>query len=72
DLEDSMELWSEIHRFMDNTQPIPASFYKGWQEVIESSDFTEQDKIIILSEDLVKQAPFYDLENDRPLDKVIW
>ncbi|MEQ3528353.1 hypothetical protein [Pseudoalteromonas sp. XMcav11-Q] len=72
DLEDSMELWSEIHRFMDNTQPIPASFYKGWQEVIESSDFTEQDKIIILGEDLVKQAPFYDLENDRPLDKVIW
>ncbi|WP_019647293.1 hypothetical protein [Pseudoalteromonas piscicida] len=72
DLEDSMELWSEIHRFMDNTQPIPTSFYKGWQEVIESGDFTEQDKIIILGEDLVKQAPFYDLKNDRPLDKEFW
>ncbi|MEQ2354345.1 hypothetical protein [Pseudoalteromonas piscicida] len=72
DMDSSVRLWSEIHRFMDTTQPIPSSFYKGWQETIESPYLDHEDHIQILGEDLVKQAPFYDLENDRPLDKVFW
>ncbi len=72
DMDSSVQLWSEIHRFMDTTQPIPSSFYKGWQETIESPYLDHQDHIQILGEDLVKQAPFYDLKNNRPLDKVFW
>ncbi|NKC21331.1 hypothetical protein CWC29_021360 [Pseudoalteromonas sp. S4498] len=72
DMDCSVQLWSEIHRFMDTTQPIPSSFYKGWQETLESPYLDHQDHIQILGEDLVKQAPFYDLKNNRPLDKVFW
>ncbi|CAM3615236.1 hypothetical protein [Pseudoalteromonas maricaloris] len=72
DMDSSVQLWSEIHRFMDTTQPIPSSFYKGWQETIESPYLDHQDHIQLLGEDLVKQAPFYDLKNNRPLDKVFW
>ncbi|PAX99007.1 hypothetical protein CKO50_23320 [Pseudoalteromonas sp. HM-SA03] len=72
DMDGSAQLWSEIHRFMDTTQPIPSSFYKGWQETLESPYLDHQDHIQILGEDLVKQAPFYDLKNNRPLDKVFW
>ena len=71
-MDSSVQLWSEIHRFMDTTQPIPSSFYKGWQETIESPYLDHQDHIQILGEDLVNQAPFYDLKNNRPLDKEFW
>jgi len=65
-------LWTEVNHYMDKSRPIPKAFYRNWQDLMDDTESSMEEKKSMLTAKLFEQAPFYDRKNNTYLDKEFW